>query len=540
MQSLYGAFFVVCVYINLGLKVKVVGEKERESGQFEYNRMLRLALTPKHTLHLPPPPLLFSPALLPHAVHFAKSPLKRPTSLHCNGTFATSKDDSHVTVPQSEPEVMHKQEEVDGKFMAAMALIIGTAVGPGILGLPAATLRAGLLPSTIIIVVSWVYVITSILLIAEISFNTMQEQSVKEVSYTGLAHHTFGPKVGCIIATVYAMLNYALLMACISGLGSILQKWLSFFRPPFPLLVCPLVVAAVVTCSSFKVIDSMNQALCVLMLVSISVLLVLGICFGQGSLLSSWHHGIWSTKALLPAIPVSVLTLGFHVITPVVCRVIGRPQEARTAILCGGLVPLIMVLSWNAVVLGLAPRSAVVVEPIQLLLSVSSFAGPAVQAFAFSALGTTLIGYALSFPKQLLDTLALFTSTTYSSPKLGRVDCLSMEFSEERNCCSSNSRTMQKVDNQGTLMLMFALGPPTVMSLLHPGAFASALDFAGIYANCFLFGFLPPLMAWQYRYGTAQRHHMASDRLLLVPGGRILLVFLTMISLYLGLVLPRS
>lgn len=202
MQSLYGAFFVVCVYINLGLKVKVVGEKERESGQFEYNRMLRLALTPKHTLHLPPPPLLFSPALLPHAVHFAKSPLKRPTSLHCNGTFATSKDDSHVTVPQSEPEVMHKQEEVDGKFMAAMALIIGTAVGPGILGLPAATLRAGLLPSTIIIVVSWVYVITSILLIAEISFNTMQEQSVKEASY-GIRQITFSSRRTDIIGVSY-------------------------------------------------------------------------------------------------------------------------------------------------------------------------------------------------------------------------------------------------------------------------------------------------------------------------------------------------
>ncbi|KAK7851726.1 hypothetical protein CFP56_041070 [Quercus suber] len=42
-----------------------------------------------------------------------------------------------------------------------------------------------------------------------------------------------------------------------------------------------------------------------------------------------------------------------------------------------------------------------------LFLSVNLSALPAVQGFAFTALATSLIGYAVSFPKQLIDTLQL-------------------------------------------------------------------------------------------------------------------------------------
>jgi len=51
-----------------------------------------------------------------------------------------------------------------------LSIIVGTAVGPGILGLPAATLHAGLIPSTVTIVVVWAYVMASILLVAELSY----------------------------------------------------------------------------------------------------------------------------------------------------------------------------------------------------------------------------------------------------------------------------------------------------------------------------------------------------------------------------------
>lgn len=61
-------------------------------------------------------------------------------------------------------------KEESGGLASAVGLIMGTAVGPGILGLPAATLQAGLIPSSVVIVGVWAYVMASVLLVAELSY----------------------------------------------------------------------------------------------------------------------------------------------------------------------------------------------------------------------------------------------------------------------------------------------------------------------------------------------------------------------------------
>ncbi|CAL9127752.1 unnamed protein product [Musa textilis] len=144
-------------------------------------------------------------------------------------------------------------------------------------------------------------------------------------------------------------------------------------------------------------------------------------------------------RAILPAVPVTVLTLGFHVITPFGCNIVGHSVlDARKAMLMGGSVPLgscrccaagrpfsslthdlSMVLSWDAVVLGLSgTTNAALEDPRKLLLSVNSSAFPAVQGFAFA------VGYAVSFAKRLADILDLIAQ------QLGR---------KQRKKCHGNS-----------------------------------------------------------------------------------------------------
>ncbi|GLJ50216.1 hypothetical protein SUGI_1068850 [Cryptomeria japonica] len=515
---------------------------------------------------------------------------------------------------------------VSGKFMTAVGLIMGTAVGPGILGLPAATLNAGTLPSTVTILGSWVYVISSILLVAELSCAVMEDRGLEEVSFTGLAMHTLGDNMGAFVAVVYAMLNYALLVACIAGLGSLVQLWMPFLSSFVACAAFPVIVGGIIGLASFKVIDGVNRVLCVLMVASISALVGVGVFVRRQCIWNSLNHVVWAPDVLLPAVPVTVLTLGFHVITPFICKIVGRkPRDAFKAISCGGAVPLAMVLSWNAVILGLAQSStrSRTLDPIKLLLSLNSSAIPVVQAFAFSALGTTLIGYALSFPKQLYDTLCLInmvarknyraclgnspnkleaektvrncngvqkvaqrSSTTNGSDREASLDDLleghelgrmgyhgqpeialkdssssgygmqisaykeqnnaqhdgnilnrstheedsnfSRDFSAkslrkkltlsgtESGSTESKSGTLssetEHLSNLNhsksgeTLMVCLVLGPPILISSLFPKAFAVALDFAGVYANCFLFGILPPLMAWIYRYNIVRRY----------------------------------
>ena len=350
----------------------------------------------------------------------------------------------------------------------------------------------------------------------------MAEQGGAEVSFTGLAVRTLGHSVGRVVALVYAFLNYALLVACVAGLHSILAHWL----PLHPTLVCilsPGVVVSMLAFTSFQAVDTLNRALCGLMLASITGLVGIGISIGRIFWLGSMGSGTWSLVTLSPAIPVIVLTLGFHVITPVVCQVVGgEPQEARKAILCGGAVPLSMVLAWNAVIVGLAQAPAgshvASFDPIKLLLSLSSTAAPVVQAFAFAALGTTLIGYALSFPKQLIDTVSLFGMRLQAEEKV--------QITQEPH------RSVKMT------ALLLAMAPPVAVAMTSPTAFSSALDFAGLYANCFLFGVLPPIMAWVYRYQQPQADQVRHTKL--VPGGRVLLLALFLIAVYLGLKPPNT
>ncbi|KAL6639566.1 hypothetical protein ACP70R_023296 [Stipagrostis hirtigluma subsp. patula] len=377
-------------------------------------------------------------------------------------------------------------------FWAAVSLIVGTAVGPGMLGLPSATIRSGQAPSAAAILLSWAYVVSSIVLVAELSFAAMEEGGVEEVSFTGLASSTLGAGLGTVVAVVYAALSFSLLVACVAGIGSLVSQLFPTVNPVMANALFPCFAGVLIAFFPFKAVDGANRALCGLMLVSITALVVTGVSVGRSSLLKSLSYACWSPGAILPAIPVTVLTLGFHVITPFICKIVGDSvYDARRAILIGGAVPLAMVLSWNAVILGLASAggNAGFSDPIKLLLSVNPAALPAVRGFAFAALATSLIGYAVSFPKQLADTVELIAQRF--SPK-------------HRNVQHSNASSSSHGKN-GVILTWTVLVIPIFIASFFSAAFSKALDFAGVYANCFLFGILPPAMAWIHRTQKRKR-----------------------------------
>ncbi|TVU39970.1 hypothetical protein EJB05_13414, partial [Eragrostis curvula] len=372
-------------------------------------------------------------------------------------------------------------------FWAAVSLIVGTAVGPGMLGLPSATIRSGQAPSAAAILLSWVYVVSSIILVAEISFAAMEEGGVQEVSFTGLASSTLGAGPGAVVAVVYAALSFSLLVACVAGIGSLVSQLFPGVNPVLANALFPSFAGVLIAFFPFKAVDGANRVLCGLMLFSITALVVTGVSVGRSSLLKSLGYACWSPGAILPAIPVTVLTLGFHVITPFICKIVGDSvYDARKAILIGGSVPLAMVLSWNAVILGLASAGgkAAFDDPIKLLLSVNPAVLPAVRGFAFAALATSLIGYAVSFPKQLADTVELIVQRF--SPKKG---CVQQAYPSSGSSLGRN----------GALLTWTVLVIPIFIASFFSAAFSKALDFAGVYANCFLFGILPPVMAWIHR-----------------------------------------
>ncbi|XP_065854451.1 uncharacterized protein [Euphorbia lathyris] len=440
-----------------------------------------------------------------------------------------------------------RKNQPQNNFWGAVTLIIGTAVGPGMLGLPAATIRSGSFPSTITISLCWVYVIFSIVLVAELSFAAMEEDGVEEVSFTGLATKSLGTHFGAVVAVVYASLSFSLLIACASGIGSIVSQWFPRMNLVLAHTLFPLAAGIVIVFFPFKVVDTVNRFLCLLMVLSISSLVGIGLSVARTNVLGSFAHSSWSFSSILPAVPVTVLTLGFHVITPFICKMVGNSaSEARKAILIGGAVPLMMVLSWNLIVLGLSgvKTTASVNDPISLLLSVNPSALSAVQGFAFSALATSLIGYAVSFPKQLIDTLDLVLtkneqigSEHRGSGRVGRVvftaghDCGkpgSALFDRSKKFDNLSSSMAGSNSYQRSMVTMLVLGVPILIGSLFPSTFSRALEFAGVYANCFLFGILPPVMA----YVQQSRKKLRSS---ILPGGDMTLLLLFGIAVILAI-----
>ncbi|GLT95349.1 hypothetical protein SLE2022_130350 [Rubroshorea leprosula] len=427
------------------------------------------------------------------------------------------------------PEYPKRRDE-EKSFWGAVGLIIGTAVGPGMLGLPAATIKSGPLPSTAFILLSWFYVISTIILVAELSFAAMEEDGVAEVSFTGLATKALGSRFGAFVAVIYASLSFALLVACVSGIGSIVCQWFPWMNSVLAHALFPLFVGTLMGFFPFKAIDVANRLLCFLMLFSITALVLIGVSVARINILGSFAHASWSVSSILPALPVTVLTFGFHVITPFICKIAGNSvYEARKAVLIGGVVPLLMVLSWNLIVLGLAGTNSAVSpgDPISLLLSVNPSALSAVQGFAFSALATSLIGYALQSVSNSNGSGRvgfLIYSSQHDLSKVGKVSFGSKITSASDEKQRSSMVTLNSLE---MIVMPLVLIVPVLIASFFPSAFSRALDFAGVYANCFLFGILPPLMAYIYQ-------SKKKFRLSILPGGDGLLMLLFGIAVILG------
>ncbi|KAG4380313.1 hypothetical protein JHK82_045147 [Glycine max] len=126
-------------------------------------------------------------------------------------------------------------------FWGAVGLIIGIVVGPGMLALPSLTIKFGPFPSTIIILASWLYFISSIIIVAELRFDSMGEHGVEEVSFTSLATKTLGSGFGAFVALVYSTLSFSLLVG-----GLCCWYWIHFLSmvSRSECFACPFLVSS--------------------------------------------------------------------------------------------------------------------------------------------------------------------------------------------------------------------------------------------------------------------------------------------------------
>lgn len=105
---------------------------------------------------------------------------------------------------------------------SAIALVAGTTVGAGILALPAFTIKAGFLPSSLSLTGAWLYMVTTGLLIAEVNLNLAGKSHRPDGGLVSMARRTIGSTGAGATGAAYLFLHYALLVAYIAQGGDIL------------------------------------------------------------------------------------------------------------------------------------------------------------------------------------------------------------------------------------------------------------------------------------------------------------------------------
>ncbi|NET37457.1 MAG: tyrosine transporter [Cyanothece sp. SIO1E1] len=394
-----------------------------------------------------------------------------------------------------------------GSVLGCTALVAGTTVGAGILALPAVTLPSGLLPSTMTLIVVWLYMVASGLLLTEVNVHTTRQLGRPGLGLLATTRHTLGSFGAHTAGILYLFIHYALLVAYMSRGGDILavaiaQAGLLQAVPPAWLGVGIFAVlfGGLLYFGSDRLVGTLNSAFVAIVIVSFTGLLALTLADINPSQLLTQN---W--QAVSVAIPVMFVALVYQNVVPVITHQLeGDVKKIRQSILVGSAIPLIMFLAWNAAILGCvnlelaqAASNDIIFDPLEALRSSADkpWLGALISVFSEFAVVTSFIGFVYG--------LLNFWGDAF-------------EIQPDDN--------VQRLPLYGLVLL-----PPLGLSVLNPSIFLEALDYAGAFGMSVLFGIIPATMAWKQRYQNQNLSTMSASPL--VPGGKMTLIAMIGVSI---------
>lgn len=380
-----------------------------------------------------------------------------------------------------------------GHVVGGTLLIAGTTIGVGMLALPVATGPGGFLPSFAMYVLCWLFMLCTGLLLVEVSLSMP-----KDTSFISMAEKILGPMGKNIFWVVYLFLFITVMIAHVAGGGDILRQIPGWPLPKwFSAILYTGVFAPVVYLGAHSV-DRLNM-----FLISGVIFFYLGFV---GVSISSVNfellkHAHWG-KAWL-SLPILFTAFTYQVIIPTLMTYMERNvRKIRLAIVLGSSIPLVIYMIWEFLILGIVPP-----EGPNGLLETASLGKNAVAPLKYFVQSDWIITFSHWF--------AFFALTTSFIP-------LALSFFD----FLADGLKWQKKGMKRVLLTFATFGIPTIIALIYPHIFLVALGYAGGISCAFLFGLMPPVLAWIGRYN---KHYPRDTRQL--PGGKPALVALMVFSL---------
>lgn len=390
---------------------------------------------------------------------------------------------------------------MDSKLIGGILLIIGTSIGGGMLALPISNGPIGFVGSSVLLGLCWLVMTLGALAILEVNLWLPSGSNLISMAKT-----TLGLPGKITAWIVYLFLLYALLSAYIAGGSDVFQSILhqvSIFIPNWLSTLLFVIIFGTIVYSGIHAVDYTNRAL---MFGKLGVCLLLLLLILPRIEIENLLNG--NLRYASSAVMIGMTSFGFATIVPSLRTYFQDDKiKLRKAILIGSLIPLAAYIAWDAAIMGVIPVDG---DKGLLTLLKSEHSTSQLTLSLMSVTHSTWITYFFQF----------FTSicmlTAFLGVSLGLFDFLADGLNLKKKGCS------------GLLIAILAYLPPLMIVLFYPGAFISALSYAGVFCIILLL-FMPALMVWSGRYIK----NMTSDHAVLVKGGKITLILIYISSLFL-------
>ena len=380
--------------------------------------------------------------------------------------------------------------------LGAAALVVGTACGGGFMALPHTTSPAGALPSSLMLIAIWAFLLLESLLMSDLVLDSATgnqygnpelfqanltksylastiNSNVTYPSLVTIGRRAFGDTGGMMISAVFVALMVTNLVAQLAKGSAFLGAALPMMPPSVRLFALAAALSLFTSAAPIRVLSLVNGMLTLGFVAAMASIFTVSSSLATPAFLvrSDW-------TAALPSMPTLMQLHAYHESIPTVVEALrGDRKRVRRVIWLGSLTLLAIQLGWSLYGIALVPPAALAggvrMDPVDVLLKAGGGVAIATAASAICAVTTTILGMNRALHRCFADTV--------------------------RDAATSAGKRWVKLRTIA-LYSVCTLGPAVVASRASAKQmFFGALDFGGAYPVTFLWGLAPPLIALSLR-----------------------------------------
>lgn len=371
------------------------------------------------------------------------------------------------------------------RFIGGILLIVGTSIGGGMLALPVANAATGFWQSSFFLLLCWAFMTLGAFFILEANLYLSRGKHMVSMAEATLGNY------GLLTAWIsYLFLLYTLLSAYISGGADVLNSLL--FKVGLHLndwqasTLFTLLFGSVVY-GGIRYVDYANRALMFGKLGVYCLLIVLIAPYIEWSNLQQGHM-----RYISGSIMILFTSFGFAIIVPNLRDYFNDDiKTLKKVIIIGSLIPLLCYLAWDAVIIGTLPSGGN--GGLESLMQNPHTTSALASLLAQKVASPTITAF-----------FNFFTSICMLTAFLGVSLCLYSFLADGLKLKDSGMQSFN--------LLLLTFAPPLLIVIYYPGAYLSALSYAGIFCIVLLL-LLPALMCYfgRKRYQSVFK----------VPGGKV-------------------